>query len=64
MNPSVRAGKVNAVTVRDNRAVDTLTIAFGFNLPVGVVFRDSTLYLPDEHAARFTASPTAGANRC
>lgn len=44
---SMRAGKVYAITVRDNRAIDTLTIASGLNLPVGVAFRDGALYVSD-----------------
>jgi hypothetical protein len=42
---SMRAGRVYAIRIRDNRAVETLTIASGLNLPVGVAFRNGALYV-------------------
>ncbi len=44
---SMRAGKVYAIRVRDSKAVETLTIAAGLNLPVGVAFRNGALYVSD-----------------
>jgi glucose/arabinose dehydrogenase len=42
---SMRAGKVYAVRIQDDKAVATLVIASGLNLPVGVAFRDGALYV-------------------
>jgi glucose/arabinose dehydrogenase len=42
---SMRAGKVYAVRIRDGKAVETLVIASGLNLPAGVAFRDGALYV-------------------
>lgn len=42
---SMRAGKVYAVRIRDNKAIDTRVIASGLNLPVGVAFRSGALYV-------------------
>ena len=42
---SMRAGRVYALKIRDNKAVETLTIAAGLNLPVGVAFRNGALYV-------------------
>ncbi len=42
---SMRAGRVYALKIRDNRAVETLTVASGLNLPVGVAFRNGALYV-------------------
>jgi glucose/arabinose dehydrogenase len=39
------AGKVYAIRIRDNKAVETHTIASGLNMPVGVAFRDGALYV-------------------
>ena len=44
---SMRAGKVYAIRIRDNKAVETLTIASGLNLPVGVAFHAGALYVSD-----------------
>ena len=44
---SMRAGKVYAIRIGDNKAVETLTIASGLNLPVGVAFRDGALYVSE-----------------
>ncbi|HEV8520030.1 MAG TPA: sorbosone dehydrogenase family protein [Burkholderiales bacterium] len=44
---SMRAGKVYAIKIRDNKAVETLTIASGLNMPVGVAFRGGALYVSD-----------------
>jgi glucose/arabinose dehydrogenase len=44
---SMRAGRVYAIRIRDNKAVETLTIASGLNLPVGVAFRNGALYVSD-----------------
>ncbi len=42
---SMRAGKVYAVRSRDGKALDTLVVASGLNMPVGVAFRDGALYV-------------------
>ena len=42
---SMRAGKVYAVRISNNKAVETLVIASGLNLPVGVAFRAGALYV-------------------
>ena len=42
---SMRAGKVYAVRIKDGKAVETLVIASGLNLPVGVAFRGGALYI-------------------
>jgi len=42
---SMRAGNVYAIRIRDNRAAETLTIASGLKLPVGVAFRAGALYV-------------------
>ena len=42
---SMGAGKVYAVRIRDNRAVETITLASGLQMPVGVAFRDGALYV-------------------
>jgi glucose/arabinose dehydrogenase len=42
---SMRAGKVYAVRIRDGKAVETLVVASGLNLPVGVAFRGGALYV-------------------
>ncbi len=44
---SMRAGRVYAIRIRGNKAVETLTIAAGLNLPVGVAFRNGALYVSD-----------------
>ena len=44
---SRRAGNVYAVKIRDNKAVKTLTIASGLDMPVGVAFRSGALYVSD-----------------
>lgn len=44
---SRRAGKLYAVEIRDNKAVKTLTIASGLDMPVGVAFRSGALYVSD-----------------
>src|SRR5258708_6094755 len=44
---SMRAGKVYAIKVRDNKAIETLTIASGLDMPVGVAFRNGALYVSD-----------------
>ena len=44
---SMRAGKVYAIKIRDNKAVETLTIASGLDMPVGVAFRGGALYVSD-----------------
>lgn len=44
---SRRAGKVYAVKIRDNKAIETLTIASGLDMPVGVAFRSGALYVSD-----------------
>src|SRR5258706_13212571 len=44
---SMRAGKVYAIRIRDNKAAETLTIASGLNMPVGVAFRSGALYISD-----------------
>jgi glucose/arabinose dehydrogenase len=44
---SMREGRVYAVRIRDNKAVETLTVASGLNLPAGVAFRDGALYVSD-----------------
>src|SRR5258706_617011 len=44
---SMRAGKVYAIRIRDNKAVETLTIASGLNMPVDVAFRSGALYISD-----------------
>src|SRR6185369_5858375 len=44
---SMRAGRVYAIRIRDNKAVETLTIASGLNMPVGVTFRSGALYVSD-----------------
>ena len=42
---SMRAGKVYALRIRENQAVETRVIASGLNLPVGVAFRNGALYV-------------------
>lgn len=42
---SSRAGKVYAVTLDQGRAADVKTIASGLQLPVGVAYRDGSLYV-------------------
>jgi hypothetical protein len=42
---SMRAGKVYALRIQDNKAVETLVIASGLNMPVGVAFREGALYV-------------------
>ena len=42
---SMRAGKVYAVRIQDGKAVETLVIASGLNMPVGVAFREGALYV-------------------
>ena len=42
---SMRAGKVYAIRTADNKAAETLTVASGLNLPVGVAFRNGSLYI-------------------
>jgi glucose/arabinose dehydrogenase len=42
---SMRAGKVYAVRTRNNKAVETLVVASGLNMPVGVAFRQGALYV-------------------
>ena len=42
---SMRAGKVYAVRSRDGKAVETLVVASGLNMPVGVAFRNGALYV-------------------
>ena len=42
---SMRAGKVYAVRNRDGKAVETLVVASGLNMPVGVAFRNGALYV-------------------
>ena len=42
---SMRAGKVYAVRSRDGKAIETLVVASGLNLPVGVAFRNGALYI-------------------
>lgn len=44
---SMRAGKVYAIRSRDNRAIETVTIASGLDMPVGVAFRGGSLYVSD-----------------
>ncbi|MDH3288202.1 MAG: sorbosone dehydrogenase family protein [Betaproteobacteria bacterium] len=44
---SRHAGKVYAVKIRDNKAVETLTVASGLNMPVGVAFRSGALYVSE-----------------
>lgn len=44
---SMHAGKVYAVKTRNNRAIETVTIASGLNMPVGVAFRSGALYVSD-----------------
>jgi glucose/arabinose dehydrogenase len=44
---SMHAGNVYAIKVRDNKAVETLTVASGLNMPVGVAFRSGALYVSD-----------------
>jgi len=40
-------GKVYAVRIRDNKAVETLTIASRLDMPVGVVYHKGALYVSD-----------------
>ena len=42
---SMRAGRIYAVRIQDNKAVETAVIASGLNMPVGVAFRDGALYV-------------------
>jgi len=42
---SMRAGKVYAVRSRDGKAVETLVVASGLNMPVGVTFHNGALYI-------------------
>ena len=42
---SMRAGKVYAVRIQDGKAVETLVVASGLNMPVGVAFREGALYV-------------------
>ena len=42
---SMRAGKVYALRSRDGKATETLAIASGLNMPVGVAYRDGSLYV-------------------
>ena len=42
---SMRAGKVYAVRSREGKAVETLVVASGLNMPVGVAFRSGALYV-------------------
>jgi glucose/arabinose dehydrogenase len=42
---SMRAGKVYAVRSRDGKAVETLVVASGLNMPVGVAFHNGALYV-------------------
>jgi glucose/arabinose dehydrogenase len=42
---SMGQGKVYAVTLEDNRAKDVRIVAQGLQLPVGVAFRDGSLYV-------------------
>lgn len=44
---SRRAGNVYALKIRDNKAVERLTVASGLNMPVGVAFRSGALYVSD-----------------
>ena len=44
---SMHAGKVYAIKFRDNRAVETVTIASGLHMPVGVAFRAGALYVSE-----------------
>ena len=44
---SRRAGNVYALKIRGNKAVQTLTIASGLDMPVGVAFRSGSLYVSD-----------------
>jgi len=44
---SMRAGKVYAVRIQENKAVETLTIASGLTMPVGVTFHGGALYVSD-----------------
>jgi len=44
---SRRAGKVYAVKIRENKAIETLTVASGLDMPVGVAFRSGALYVSD-----------------
>ncbi len=44
---SRRAGKVYAICIRDNKVVETLTVASGLELPVGVAFHDGALYVSE-----------------
>lgn len=44
---SMRAGKVYAVRTRSGQAAETLTIATGLNLPVGVAFHAGALYISE-----------------
>jgi glucose/arabinose dehydrogenase len=44
---SMRAGRVYAIRLRDNKAVETITIATGLNMPVGVAFRGGALYVSE-----------------
>ena len=41
----MRAGKVYAVRSREGKAVETLVVASGLNMPVGVAFRSGALYV-------------------
>ena len=42
---SMRAGRVYAVRNRDGKAAETLVVASGLNMPVGVAFRHGALYV-------------------
>ena len=42
---SMDAGNVYAVRIHDNKAAEVLTIASGLKLPVGVAFRNGSLYV-------------------
>ncbi|MDB5809752.1 MAG: putative soluble quinoprotein glucose/sorbosone dehydrogenase [Betaproteobacteria bacterium] len=42
---SMRAGKVYAVRSRDGKATETLVVASGLNMPVGVTFHQGSLYV-------------------
>jgi len=44
---SMQAGNVYAIKIRDNKALETLTVASGLNMPVGVAFHSGSLYVSD-----------------
>ena len=44
---SMNAGNVYAIKIRDNKAVETLIVASGLTMPVGVAFRSGALYVSE-----------------